>query len=92
MVNDHLVDCFRHRESRGSAAEERRQPLSSTGASPSPWVSALPYGNVEIGSTQAKFLRHIGQHAPISQAGLARATGTDPPSPGGRCRAWSSAA
>jgi len=41
-------------------------------------VSALPYGNVEIGSTQAKFLRHIGQHAPISQAGLARATGTDP--------------
>ena len=41
-------------------------------------MSALPYGNVEIGSTQAKFLRHIGQHAPISQTGLARATGTDP--------------
>ncbi|APR81140.1 Hypothetical protein A7982_06487 [Minicystis rosea] len=36
------------------------------------------YAALEIGSTQAKFLRHIGKHSRISQAELARATETDP--------------
>jgi DNA-binding MarR family transcriptional regulator len=36
------------------------------------------YAAAEIGSTQARFLRHIGRHTRISQAELARATGTDP--------------
>ena len=36
------------------------------------------YAALEIGSTQARFLRHIGRHTRISQAELARATGTDP--------------
>jgi DNA-binding MarR family transcriptional regulator len=31
-----------------------------------------------LGSTQAKLMRHIGAHGPISQAELARATGSDP--------------
>jgi DNA-binding MarR family transcriptional regulator len=31
-----------------------------------------------LGSTQAKLLRHVGAHGPISQAELARATGSDP--------------
>ena len=33
---------------------------------------------LELGSTQAKFLRHIGKNSRISQADLARATATDP--------------
>jgi DNA-binding MarR family transcriptional regulator len=41
-------------------------------------VAAQAYATVELGSTQAKFLRHIGQRSRISQAELARATGTDP--------------
>jgi DNA-binding MarR family transcriptional regulator len=41
-------------------------------------VAAQAYAKVEMGSTQAKFLRHIGQASRISQAELARATGTDP--------------
>src|SRR5438552_621653 len=36
------------------------------------------YATVEVGSTQAKFLRHIGRNSHISQADLARATTTDP--------------
>jgi len=36
------------------------------------------YAAAEIGSTQARFLRHIGRHTRISQAELARATVTDP--------------
>lgn len=36
------------------------------------------YAAAEIGSTQARFLRHIGRHTRISQAELARATETDP--------------
>jgi len=36
------------------------------------------YAAAEIGSTQARFLRHIGRHTRISQADLARATVTDP--------------
>jgi DNA-binding MarR family transcriptional regulator len=39
-------------------------------------LGAEVYG--ELGSTQAKFLRMIGERAPISQADLARATATDP--------------
>jgi DNA-binding MarR family transcriptional regulator len=41
-------------------------------------LAGQAYAAAEIGSTQAKFLRHIGQEGPISQADLARATGTDP--------------
>jgi DNA-binding MarR family transcriptional regulator len=40
--------------------------------------AAQAYAAVGLGSTQAKFLRHIGRQGPISQAELARATGTDP--------------
>ena len=41
-------------------------------------VAAQAYATVEMGSTQAKFLRHIGRNSRISQAELARATETDP--------------
>ena len=41
-------------------------------------LAAQAYATVEIGSTQAKFVRHIGRRSRISQAELARATGTDP--------------
>jgi DNA-binding MarR family transcriptional regulator len=41
-------------------------------------VAAQAYATVELGSTQGKFLRYIGKHSRISQAELARATGTDP--------------
>lgn len=41
-------------------------------------AAAREYATFEVGSTQAKFLRHIGRHGHISQADLARATGTDP--------------
>jgi DNA-binding MarR family transcriptional regulator len=41
-------------------------------------VAAQAYATFEVGSAQAKFLRHIGKHSRISQAGLARATQTAP--------------
>ena len=41
-------------------------------------VTAQAYVTFEVGSTQAKFLRHIDSHTRISQADLARATQTDP--------------
>jgi DNA-binding MarR family transcriptional regulator len=41
-------------------------------------LAAQAYASVEVGSTQGKFLRHIGLHSRISQADLARATDTDP--------------
>jgi DNA-binding MarR family transcriptional regulator len=41
-------------------------------------IAAQTYASIELGSTQAKFLRHIGRHSLMSQAELARATGTDP--------------
>jgi DNA-binding MarR family transcriptional regulator len=41
-------------------------------------VAAEAYASFEVGSTQAKFLRYIGEHSPISQADLARGTITDP--------------
>lgn len=41
-------------------------------------VAAQAYADFEVGSTQAKFLRHIGRNSRISQAELARATVTDP--------------
>lgn len=44
-------------------------------------VSALAtqtYATVELGSMQAKLLRDIGQHSPISQAELARHSESDP--------------
>ena len=41
-------------------------------------VAAQAYATFEVGSAQAKFLRHIGRHSRISQADLARATGTAP--------------
>jgi DNA-binding MarR family transcriptional regulator len=41
-------------------------------------VSAQAYGEFEVGSAQAKFLRHIGKNSRISQADLARATATAP--------------
>jgi len=36
------------------------------------------YAALEMGSTQAKFVHTVGERGPISQAELARATGTDP--------------
>ena len=39
---------------------------------------AQAYAVLDVGSTQAKFLRHIGRNSRISQADLARATATDP--------------
>jgi DNA-binding MarR family transcriptional regulator len=41
-------------------------------------VAAQAYAAFEVGSAQAKFLRHIGRHSRISQADLARATDTAP--------------
>jgi DNA-binding MarR family transcriptional regulator len=41
-------------------------------------VAADAYSSFEVGSAQAKFLRHIGRHSRISQADLARATDTAP--------------
>lgn len=41
-------------------------------------VATQQYATLDLGTTQAKFLRHIGHHAPLSQAELARATVTDP--------------
>ena len=41
-------------------------------------VSEQGYAPLELGTAQAKLLRHIGQDTRISQADLARATGTAP--------------
>jgi len=41
-------------------------------------AAAQEYAGFDVGHAQAKFLRHIGRHSRISQAGLARATQTDP--------------
>ncbi|TSC32738.1 winged helix-turn-helix transcriptional regulator [Corallococcus sp. Z5C101001] len=41
-------------------------------------VAAQAYSTFEVGSAQAKFLRHIGRNSRISQADLARATETAP--------------
>lgn len=41
-------------------------------------VAAQAYAAADMGSTQAKILRHIGKRGRISQAELARATTTDP--------------
>jgi len=41
-------------------------------------AAAQAYAAFEVGSTQAKFLRHIGRNSRISQADLARATVTAP--------------
>ncbi len=40
--------------------------------------AAKAYGALEVGSAQAKILRHIGKNSRISQADLARATDTAP--------------
>lgn len=44
-------------------------------------LAAAAYAELDLGTTQAKFLRHIGELAPdaaVSQAELARATQSDP--------------
>ena len=41
-------------------------------------VAAQAYATLDVGSAQAKFLRHIRRHSRISQAELARATQTAP--------------
>jgi DNA-binding MarR family transcriptional regulator len=41
-------------------------------------VAGQAYAALEMGTTQAKFVRTIGERGPISQAELARATATDP--------------
>ncbi len=41
-------------------------------------AAAQAYAAVELGTTQASFLRTIARHSPISQAELARQTETDP--------------
>jgi DNA-binding MarR family transcriptional regulator len=41
-------------------------------------AAAQAYSRFDVGSTQARFLRHLQQHPESSQAELARATATDP--------------
>jgi len=41
-------------------------------------IATRAYASLEMGTTQVRFLRHIGEHRYISQAALARATITDP--------------
>jgi DNA-binding MarR family transcriptional regulator len=41
-------------------------------------LAAQGYAAAELGTMQAKLLRHIGKHSKISQADLARATDSDP--------------
>jgi DNA-binding MarR family transcriptional regulator len=41
-------------------------------------AASQAYATFEVGSAQAKFLRHIGRNSRISQADLARATDTAP--------------
>lgn len=41
-------------------------------------VASEAYAKIDVGSAQAKFLRHIGENSKISQADLARATNTAP--------------
>src|SRR5262249_40437290 len=41
-------------------------------------LAAQAYAAIELGPMQAKLLRHLGKHAPISQAELARITDSDP--------------
>jgi DNA-binding MarR family transcriptional regulator len=41
-------------------------------------LSTQTYAAEKLGSTQARFLRHVGQYGGVSQAELARATDTDP--------------
>ena len=41
-------------------------------------AAAQTYAAFEVGATQAKFLRHLGAAGGLSQAEVARATGSDP--------------
>jgi DNA-binding MarR family transcriptional regulator len=41
-------------------------------------LGAAAYAQVDLGTMQAKLLRHIGKSSQISQAALARATDSDP--------------
>ena len=41
-------------------------------------LAEAAYAEVDLGSMQAKLVRHIGRHSQISQAELARATTSDP--------------
>ena len=41
-------------------------------------LAEAAYAEVELGSMQAKLIRHIAKHGQISQAALARATDSDP--------------
>ena len=41
-------------------------------------LAAQAYAAIDLGPMQAKLLRHLGKHAPISQAELARLTDSDP--------------
>lgn len=41
-------------------------------------LAAQAYAGADLGPMQAKLLRHLGKHAPISQAELARITDSDP--------------
>jgi DNA-binding MarR family transcriptional regulator len=41
-------------------------------------IASDAYGELELGSMQAKLLRHLGLRGPSSQAELARATASDP--------------
>ncbi len=41
-------------------------------------AAAQSYASFEVGSTQAKFLRQLGEDAPLSQAELARKTVAEP--------------
>ena len=41
-------------------------------------LAAQAYATADLGPMQAKLIRHLGKHAPISQAELARITESDP--------------
>lgn len=65
---------------RGVAPREPAEFVESVGALARSLrsVAMQEYATLELGATQAKFLRYIGRHSAISQAELARATQTDP--------------
>jgi DNA-binding MarR family transcriptional regulator len=62
------------------ARREPHQLLDSLGAVTRSLraAAAQTYATFDVGATQARFLRHLGAEGRLSQADVARATGTDP--------------
>jgi DNA-binding MarR family transcriptional regulator len=90
--SSNIVDPSSISSSRGPVAGRRDQHYPEAMARPEPQrmldsfsrvarrlraAAARSYATFEVGSTQAKFLRELGQAAPLTQAELARKTVTD---------------